>query len=188
MGHLDTLILVVVPSQETVLETWTVRKLSLFASIMPVYLVLVGSVFIVLGSVQAIRGPRPDVGFFTWMAFVGVFGLALGVMHWLYTARRVELLSDGRFRFVAARRRICVNPEQLQSASGLGYFLDFWGSLPFLVRTSIGSILVDRHMQNAGELQQRLCLASPNFQVKRAWSSSGADGGSRPEVLHRFMG
>jgi hypothetical protein len=131
----------------------------------------VGLILLVEASIQATSNQPRSGGWPLWLGLIGLVAVILGATLLLTVARRVDLLQDGRFRFVAVLMQRCVSVDELKSATGIGTIGDFWGALPFLVRTRSGWVLVDRHMDNGEDLEERLRALNPEFRVNRAWTS-----------------
>ncbi|HEX3794889.1 MAG TPA: hypothetical protein VHV57_10360 [Acidimicrobiales bacterium] len=168
---------IVFPSPElVVLRTWGVSRLSFFGSIVPIYFYVVGTVLIVLGAYFLISDWRNSQRLgFAWMIFVGCVGIGLGTFFLNYVVRRIEMLSGGMYRFVSRRRSLVLDPKNIESLKGLGYFMDFWGMYPFRMKAGAGSIFIDRHMRDGKDLEYELRRANPRMIVTRAWGRDEAD-------------
>lgn len=138
---------------------------SAIGSLMPAGWVVVGLIFLIQGTLDR------SSGWPVWMAVVGAVAVGLGASYLLFAVRKVQQLLDGRFRFVAVLRQLCVKPDELESANGVPVFLDLWGVYPFRLRSRSGSIFVNRHMPNGDALEELLRSANPAFHLNRAWTS-----------------
>jgi hypothetical protein len=150
--------------------------------------------FLCTGSPGRRRGDRnrwrrlgvdPPVGrkperWFVYMVGWGILAMALTWLWFSFVARSVYKLNDGSYSLGSRRRQLTVTPDQITSMRGFGWFFDFFGAYPFLMRTARGSLLIDRHMRGGTELEQTLRLANAATRIQHAWDLGPTRTG-RPE-------
>jgi len=157
--------------ENSVVQTLSVGPLSLFGSIAPALLIAVGIAAMFGGTWGLIKpwgvdNPRSGFAFMlTW----GLFAFSLGALQILVVARHVDQLHDGRYRFRSHVRNVDVHPMEMISMVGVPRYLDLYGGYPFRMKSSRGSILVDRHMPGGLELEATLRQANPRLRIGRAW-------------------
>jgi hypothetical protein len=121
------------------------------------------------GLIKPWGEPPPPWPVFVGIIFWGLLAIGIGVASFTRLARHAEQLDDGRFRFRSRHRSLIVHPSELISITGFSYFFDRSGMFPFRLKSSHGSILVDRHMPNGRDLENILREANPQLQIYRAW-------------------
>jgi hypothetical protein len=157
-------------SNDGIGRTWSVKRGSLFSTILPSIAIMIGLVVFVSSTWGLIKpwGGNTRSGFVI-PVILGLAVTAYGAFAFVVVVRHVELLEDGRYRFLARFRAVVVRPDEIISMRGLTRLLDTSGAYPFRMRTTKGSALVDRHMTGGPDLEAALCEANPALAVIRAW-------------------
>jgi hypothetical protein len=154
----------------TVDRTWGVRRLSITATLLPLFASAVGTVVVVAGVVGIVRpwGGNPRCSFIVTTA-CGLLIATTGLLAYAYIVIRVDSLKDGSYRFMSRRRQMVVRPETIVSLYGSRVVYDPLGTFPFRMKTKTGSVLINRHMPCGEELEDELRQENPNLVARQAW-------------------
>jgi hypothetical protein len=92
--------------------------------------------------------------------------MAFEYLQFNFMARQVTMFDDGSFRFVARRRAWEIAAGEIMGLEGWSPLTDPWEMLPLRLRTSNGSVWVERRVGGLGDLLTALRSANPGMYFR----------------------
>jgi hypothetical protein len=123
-----------------------------------------GLLFLIMTPVVLTSTQPGSVGGGIAFMAVGAYFVLVSAYCLLASARRIEGLGDGSFRFVSSRRTLLVAPGELIWIKAI--LLDPARILPMWARTTTGGMVIAPGMGDVEELFRALAVSNPAASIQ----------------------